>query len=749
MQNQFALNPTMAEAPIPIGDSLRTRPAGIIAQTGGSAAMWGLVSSIMTVGTLHGQTTNTPPVAATSTNAPTRLPEVIVKGKSESYKPDQLSSPKYTEPLRDTPQTIQIVPKAVMEERGATSLREVLGNMSGLTLQSGEGGVPNGDNVLIRGFGSRTDYFVDGMRDMGTYFRDPFNYEQVEVSKGPASTYAGRGTTGGSINLVTKAPFLSPSYEATAGVGSADYTRATLDLNQPLPHIDGAALRLNAVWHDAGVAGRDIVRDERWALAPSLAFGLNTPTRVTFSYLHLQQDNDPDYGIPWVPPTNIPLAAYADQPAPVNWNNYYGILGRDYEKTQTDMGTALLEHDFSDSLKLRDQFRYGQTYRDSIISAPRFNSTVSTDILRQTQSRDQVDAMLANQTDVTGQFTTGKIAHTVVGGVEYAHETSKNRPRTIGAAPLANLYNPNPWDPYTGTITSSATRDEFTSDSVGLYAFETLKLTESFQLSGGLRWDYFDTHYQTAAGPVFNRRDKVLTWRAAALYKPARNGSVYFGYGTSYNPSAEGLTLAATTVLLDPEKGQNFELGTKWDFFEDRLACTLALFRTEKTNARTPGLAGEPPMVLAGEQRVDGVEVGAAGSLTSKAKIFSSYTFMTSETRKSNTPAEVGKEIPGVPQHMFNLWTTYQLPANFEIGGGVKYQSKAYINPTNTRVADDYYLLDAMLAYKINQHCTLRLNAYNLLDEDRYIGTLYTVGSRGQLIPGAGRSFILTAAFKF
>ncbi len=731
-----------------INNGLRARAAGIIAQTGGSTAIWGLVNSILAVGTLQGQTTNPPPAVVTSTNVTKRLPEVLIQGTPESYKPDHVSSPKYTEPLRDTPQTIQVIPKAVIEDRGASSLRDVLRNMSGLTLQSGEGGVPNGDNVLIRGFSARTDFFVDGMRDMGTYFRDPFNYEQVEVSKGPASAYSGRGSTGGSINLVTKTPSLTPFYEGTLGIGSADYTRVTGDFNQPLPNLEGAAVRLNGVWHDSGVAGRDVVENEHWGIAPSLVFGLGTPTRLTLTYLHQQEDNNPDYGIPWVPTTNVPLAAYADQTPPVRWSNYYGILARDYERTQTDMGTALAEHDFSDSLKLRDQFRYGQTFRDSIISAPRFNSNATTDVLRQTQSRDEVDAILANQTDLTAKFNTGKMEHTLVGGIEYAHETSANHPRVIGAAPLADLYNPNPNDPYTGTIVTSAARDVFTSDSVGLYLSETFKPTEKLQLSSGLRWDYSDTHYNTAAGPNFERLDKVLTWRAAILYKPAKNGSVYFGYGTSFNPSAEGLTLAANTVLLDPEKAQNFELGTKWDFLEERLGATLALFRAEKTNARTPGLPGDPPMVLAGNQRVDGVEAALAGNITQKWKVFGTYTFMKSEIEKSNTPAEVGKEIPGVPQHTFNLWTTYELPLNLEAGGGVQFQSSSYINPTNTRLAPDFYTLDAMLAYKVNQHFTLRLNVYNLTDQ-QYIGTLYTVGSRGQFIPGARRSAMLTATVKF
>jgi len=189
---------------------------------------------------------------------------VDVEGKG----PD-VASPKFTAPLRDIPQTITVVPRAVFQEQGATTLRDVLRNVTGITFQAGEGGVPAGDQLTIRGFSARTDMFIDGVRDFGGYARDSFNLEQVEVAKGPASAISGRGSTGGAINQVSKTPQVGRSYDVSIGGGNADYKRTSVDANQPLG--DGMSLRLNAMWTDASVPGRDVVKGRRWGVAPSVA----------------------------------------------------------------------------------------------------------------------------------------------------------------------------------------------------------------------------------------------------------------------------------------------------------------------------------------------------------------------------------------------------------------------------------------------------------------------------------------------
>jgi catecholate siderophore receptor len=702
------------------------------------------------------------------------LPEVLVEGEQDKvYKPDRVQSPKYTQPLRDIPQTVTVVPQSVIQERNATSLRDVLRNVPGITMQAGEGGVPAGDNMSIRGFNSRTDLFVDGIRDFGGYTRDPFNMEQVEVTKGPSSSNGGRGSTGGSINLVSKTPRLDPSYSGETGVGTNDYIRSTADINQPLG--DHTALRVNALYHESDVPGRGEADEKRWGLAASLAFGLETDTRLILSYFHLDSESTPDYGIPWVPAPSTAagvtttyqngLGARINGIPKVDFDNYYGLLERDYERIRTDIATVQFEHDFNDNLRITNTFRAGQTERDSVITAPRFadvdpaaNSIVyDGTINRNFQSRDQVDRIIADQINIIAKFETGLLKHDLVAGTEVIYETSKNYARAvIGVTPRTNIYNPNPHQNFTGRIRRTGAYTESEALSLAAYLFDTISIGEHWQVTGGLRYDRFDMDYTSAAvngtKTYLGRVDEMLSWRAGLVYKPVENGSIYFGYGTSFNPSAEGLTLnntatAANNVSLDPEESRTFELGTKWDLLQDRLQLTAAVFRTDKTNARTEDPADPTDtVVLAGKQRVQGVELGFAGSLTDDWRVFGGYTYLDSEVLASSNPEEKGHELLNTPRHSANLWTVYDLPHGFQVGVGMQFtDSRFSSNASNTaRVAPSFCLFDAMVGYEVNKNFSLRLNIYNLADKE-YIDRV----GNGHFIPGAGRSAMITASYKF
>ncbi|HKX60347.1 MAG TPA: TonB-dependent receptor plug domain-containing protein, partial [Verrucomicrobiae bacterium] len=440
-----------------------------------------------------GQTnTNTPPAPPSpSTNNPAaQLPEVVVQGQQDpGFNPETLSSPRFTEPLRNLPQTITVVPQAVIESRGASTLRDVLRNVPGISMQAGEGGggLP-GDNLSIRGFNARSDIFIDGVRDTGAYSRDPFNIQQVEVFKGPTSATAGRGSTGGSVNLVSKTPQLDRFYSGTLGFGTDDYTRLTADLNQPIDElpVKGAALRLNGLWHDAGVPGRDIVEESRWSVAPSFTVGLETPTRISLSYLHMEQDNVPDYGIPWVPVgnTNAVLSRYINKAPPVDFDNFYGIKGYDFEDVISRLGTVIIDHDFSSTFSLRNLSRYGQTDRSSAITAPRFadlnpDAPVESDQLinRQLQRRDMENRVLANLTDAKIEFPTGPVEHTTVGGFEVSREDQDNRnsAQTFNQ-PQTDIFNPTPRDRPLGPMPPNiGAPNEVTAITLAPYVFDTIK----------------------------------------------------------------------------------------------------------------------------------------------------------------------------------------------------------------------------------------------------------------------------------
>jgi catecholate siderophore receptor len=661
-----------------------------------------------------------------------------------------VTSPRFTGPLRDIPQTITVVPASVIEAQGATTLRDVLRNVTGISVQAGEGGVPAGDNLSIRGFNARTDFFIDGVRDVGGYSRDPFNVEQVEVVKGPSSSIAGRGSTGGVINMASKVPHLGATRSLSLGLGSSGYKRGTLDINQPT--AGSAAFRVNAMWNDGSTPGRDAVTNQRWGIAPSLAFGIGTPTRVTVDYAHLDHDNVPDYGIPWVPAANVPLRAYADKAPPVDFSNFYGLTSRDYEDTRTDVATARVEKDFSAALSVRSILRAGRTSRDSLITAPRFESNTSTAIRRTDwKSRDQADGIVASQTDLITRFQTGPVRHAVVTGLEIARETSENwnRVEQGGTQPSTDLFHPDFTTPYDSHLVRDGAVNDATAHSAAAFAFDTLQVTPKFEMTGGLRWDRFSLDYRSvtadAQESLLARTDDMVSWRAGAVFKPRPNGSVYLGLGNSLNPSTEGLSLSAATAALDPERSRSVEAGTKWDVFGGRLGVNTAVFTTAKTNARTPGInPGDPPTVLQGEHTVKGVELGVNGNITDRWQMFGGYTFMDSEITRSNTAAESGNEFGNTPNHSLSLWTSYQLPFRIDLGGGAQYVGDRFNSNTGTRTAPAYWVIDAMAAYRVTDQLTLRVNGLNLADE-RYIDR---VGG-GHFIPGAGRSVVLTADVGF
>lgn len=659
-----------------------------------------------------------------------------------------LSSPKYTEPLRDVPQTINVVPKAVIEEQGATTLREVLQNIPGITVTAGEGGTPAGDNLTLRGFNARNDIFIDGVRDLGPQSRDPFNLEQVEVVKGPGSVYSGRGSAGGIINLVSKSPLPNRFIGGSLTLGNAETKRVTADVNLPIK--DRSAFRLNFMAHDAVVPGREDVDNQRWGIAPSLALGMGTRTRINFGFFHLQQDNTSDYGIPWVPATNNALFEFRNRPAPVPRDTFYGFKSRDKEKLRSDFATIGIEYDLNDSTTLRNQFRYGESKRDSIATPPRFASDDSTVINREMRSWIATDDITDNQTDLRSRFLTGSIQHSLVGGISFSNESNVRRNRTAVNS-QTSLLNPNPDDIFTEPIVIAPNIGNITGKTLGVYAFDTVRLGQQWEVTGGLRFDYFDVDGVSTANTTVSRVDQMFSWRAGVVYKPKQHGSIYASYGTSQSPSLEGLSYVTANTFIEPEKTYTAEAGTKWDVFGERLSLSGAIFRVDKTNARTPGiLPDDPPQVLDGEQRVDGVELSVAGYVTREWNILTSYTYLDSEILKSNVgfltggPFEVGNQLQNTPKHSGSLWTTYRFPWKLTVGGGVRYVGRRFGNNLNTRFVDEFWLGDLMAAYSVTKNVDFRLNISNLTDEyyfDRLGG--------GHLIPGAGRLVLFSTNFKF
>ncbi|HRL93665.1 MAG TPA: TonB-dependent siderophore receptor [Pseudomonas sp.] len=720
-------------------------------------------------------------VAAEAQSQALQLDGLTVDGKQDrTYKVDKAASPKYTAPLLDTPQTITVIPEKMLEEQNALSLRQVLSNVSGITFAAGEGGGGLGDSINIRGFSANNSILIDGLRDSAQTSRtDTFNLEQVEVVKGPNSVYSGAGSTGGTINLVSKEARLDSFTKLGGGLGTDGYQRLTVDTNQQLDGIDGAAFRLNLMAHENDVAGRDEINYERWGIAPTVSFGLGSDTRLSLSYLHQTDDNLPDYGLP---------ALNGKVLAGVDSDKYYGFRNLDTEETDLDSFTVKFEHDLNDQVSLANIARYSETQRKTVVTAAHVNTKTYDSngaapggVLPvpagkfvyggpAAYGRDYTTKLAINQTNLTWHFNTGFIEHTLVTGAEISQEKYDRTTfsyNTLAANQLFDLYNPPGY--YGGpTNKQDSARAKSQLDDRAVYAFDTLKLSEQWDLNLGLRHERYEGEGKSATiangvqAPYtkLESSDDMLSSRVGLVYKPADNGSVYVAWGNSFNPSAESLVgngagLNADNQDLEPEENETYELGTKWELLDRRLSVNAAIFRVDKTNGRLdidPGTTFN--YTLDGKQRVEGIELGVSGKVTDNWEAFANYTQMRSEIIKAAPSdfAQEGQALANTPPRSFSLWNTYDLSQGWELGYGAQYVDERNVASTGTAKIPAYWLHSAMASYQVNSELNLQLNVYNLFDEEYYDRVRTSVGASDRsssLVPGDARSAVLSASYSF
>lgn len=634
-------------------------------------------------------------VQAQQTAPSQTLPEVKVEATADApYKADAVSSPKYSQPLVNTPQTISVIRQEIIQEQGSFTLTEALRNTPGITLQLGENGnTRSGDAISMRGFDTQGSIFVDGVRDLSTYTRDTFNIEQVEVVKGPTGADVGRASAGGYVNLVTKTPMAADAYSSSVSYGSADRYRVTGDLNKGLD-IGGeknAGFRLNVMTQGGGVAGRDYVENESFGIAPSFVFGLNSPTRTTLSYLYMKQNNRPDGGVPVVGLPNYNVAtgsgvtaaqAAAGRAAPApNSENFYGSI-RDFDDVEVNMLTARVEHDFSSKLKLRNTFRVGKTEQDRMttsIVGPTFTTpgVLSSYVVARNrgdalnrnsdggQGRRQTNDIITNQTHLSIDFETGGIEHNLGTGLELTYE-KQNKRYLAGASggtglnggtiPAANLYNPDPYFTLVGyDPRDSGAYDRAETKTIGVYVFDTLKLNDQWQLSAGIRADRYDTDFDalrlagsTSGGggatpptPLasdtrtsLSEKDTLISYKVGALYKPTTNSSVYALYSISKRPpGGDSFSLSSSATSAD-----NPELADPQKATNVEVGAKWDVSRNFALTAAIFNTENENEAVTEdnvtryiGERRVRGVEIGGVGQITPAWQLSAGLTYLDGE----------------------------------------------------------------------------------------------------------------------
>jgi len=671
------------------------------------------------------------------------LPELNVGGQAPNryLAPENEVTPRSPLSVRETPQSISVVPRALIDERGAVSLREALRNVTGISLAAGEGGL-SGDNLTLRGFSATNDFYIDGIRDSAPYTRDPFNVESVEVLKGPSAIMFGRGSTGGVINTTSRQPQQRNFGEFTLSGMSPVGMRATGDINI---NAGSVAMRLNTMAMHQDVASRDHVYNERWGVAPSITWGLGGDTQVNFSYLHQTENNIPDFGIP----------AVAGRMPNVSRGSYYGLRNVDREEYVTDVMTGSIRHRFTDGVSISNTTRFGNYYRNISATAPRLIGTVTAQtplanimVNRQVQDRAGTSSILENQTELRVQATTGPLQHNIVGGLEVGRESVQLR-RWTATRPAATLISPN-FDQAPGFQDArSLTADTLAvANRIAVYAVDQVRIGEYFELLGGFRYENYQTDVTNrfTSNANFARTDDMWSWRAAAVFKPIRGVRTYFAAGTSFNPSAESVALTAANANVAPESNISYEFGASWEITRN-FELRGALFQIDKTNARTTDPTNSTVTVLQGQQRVRGAEISVSGAPIPSLpgwNVIAGYTFLDSEITKSLNPAERGRELQNTPRHTASFWTTYDLPYGVTIGGGVSYVDSRFGNTTNTVRVPSYARYDATISWAVTQGLTARLNILNLTDK-----YFYEAVHPANIVPGAGRTIIgsMTARF--
>jgi catecholate siderophore receptor len=673
--------------------------------------------------------------------------------------------------LQDTPQSVVVVDQQLLQAQGFFSLRDALRNVPGLTMTAGENS-RTGDRLNIRGFTADNDLYTDGLRDNGQYFRDTFNAQQVEVLKGPSAVLFGRGATGGAVNTVTKRPTDEWQGDLSITGGSDDLVRGQVGVGGPVV-ADTLGLRLDAFAQEND-SFRDEQHVERLGVAPTAVVDLTPTTALRVQYLHQQERSTVDYGIP----------SFNGAPADVDISNYYGFADESFQEYDTSVATVALENQLSDRLKLTNAFRYGEYdryYMAEPMGAVTFNvANPELSTVARTQSLRAADQRtFINQNELSYKGSASGRDLTAVLGVELLIEHYETKTRTGTGIPPVSIFNPQ--SPRTsganlsldsGTVVETDT-DASTVSGYALVAYEFIPTLTAIV---GARADRFSASYRsgsrdmatgaytpTAALPSADQTDNLISPRAALVWEPVDELSVYASSSTSFNPSAESFAPTAATAGVDPEKSVNYEVGAKADLIDHRLAITGAVFRLEKTNQRTIDPLGGTANLLDGESHVDGVELGAEGRITDRFNLFAGVALMDSEVDRSNntatptptfanpTPAPVsieGMELVNVPEVSGSLWATFDLGWHLTLGGGAFYVGERWADTVNSVEIPDYVRFDASLAWarRIDDlQWFAQLNVFNLLDEIYYDG----FGSGNRIAPGAPLTGQVTVGARF
>jgi catecholate siderophore receptor len=714
------------------------------------------------------------------------------------YKVDRLqASGKFPEPLLNTPKTVTVLSKEVLEDKNATTLKQAVLSTAGVTLGTGEGGNAFGDRFFIRGFDARNDVFLDGVRDAGVSVRENFFTEQVEILRGPGSSFAGRGTTGGAINIVTKQASNEKSFYNMDTTFGTDHTkRVVLDVNQVISPT--LAVRAGGLFQDAGVAGRDYIKDDRDGGFITAKWTPLDTVKLSASYIHTNLHGLPDFGVPYYRPSPSSTAGGPFPDFGVNRNNFYGFVNRDFYSIKQDIGTITGEVAITPDLTLSNKTRIQRSVLDYIGTLPEAPDLATLTLSANPQSRYQVTQNVANQSEATYKFDVGGWKNTVLGGVEVSREIASidkyvglSSEQLAGGTAAGSVTGVSIFAPqYTfanvGTNpTWAGLPTKVAIDTKSVYLLDTANYSDILILNGGVRFDDYNIKVSgfgtvNNVANVFGAQEQhygLPNFNLGMVLKPLPIASIYTAYATSSNPvgaefdgtSAQYGGLAPSlngnpNQIFGPEKNTAIEVGTKWELFDRHLLVTGALFQTEKENAResrnTTVNGQTVSFISAGAAyRIRGIDLEAGGKINDRWSIFGGLVLMQSEVTKSLIPpantilytTNVGRPLANVAHQSFSLLTKYQLTDVWEIGGQAVYRSKIYggtfLTANQGTQLPSYWRFDAFAEAKVNANWTAKLYVANIFNK-LYYDALYQSPAPFVLeAPGRTVSMVLSARF--
>jgi len=618
------------------------------------------------------------------------------------YKVDHIqASGKFPEPLLNTPKTVTVISKDVLADENATSLKQAVLNTAGVTLGTGEGGNAFGDRFFVRGFDTRNDVFIDGVRDSGVSVRENFFTEQIEILRGPGSSFAGRGTTGGAINIVTKQATTEKSfYNMDTTLSTDPGARVTLDVNQVISPT--LAIRAGGVFQDSDVAGRSYTTDDRGGGFVAMTWKPVDAVKVTADYVHTDIHGMPDFGVPYLRtgPTNAAgqYTTTAGGPAPeygVNRDNFYGFVNRDFFEVHQDIATINTEVKITPDLTFSDKVRGSKSLLNYIGTIPESANPTANTLTANTLSRYQPTDVVANQSDFTYKFNTGNWKHTAVAGVEVSRETSSIDSYTgltsenlngagmfssSGAPTNVSITNPQyTFAPFSATPTLTGKPTQIAIDTTSGYLIDSANYRDLVILNGGIRFDDYGikaSGYGTSgsvAGLFGSQAAEfgMPNFNLGLTLKPLPITSVYIAYATSSDPVGsefDGTSAAygglapvingGSNQIFGPMKNTAIEVGNKWELFQRHLLVSGALFQTNVTNARESvnvtaanptasgctynaqiGGASQPCITAGAAYEIHGIDLEVTGKITDKWSVFGGLVLMKSEVTKSLVPS--------------------------------------------------------------------------------------------------------------